>query len=96
MQRSPSGSVSHTYLVQIDTRDVAGAAVALLLLPSDKLGPYKAAGAFEVHGPQKLTFTEALKELGEVIGKPVELNYLEPEAWSKVLQVRRLRCGGDR
>lgn len=80
--------------MQIDTRDVAGAAVALLLLPSDKLGPYKAAGAFEVHGPQKMTFTEALKELGEVIGKPVELNYLEPEAWSKVLQVRRSEgCG---
>lgn len=82
----PVANPSANKFAMVDPRDVAGAAVALLTLPSEKLKPFLAAGHVEVHGPEEVSFADKAKALGDAIGKEVTLKYLDPDAWSKVLE----------
>ena len=83
----PVDSTSSAFkFAMVDPRDVAGAAAALLTLPLDKLQPFLASGYVEVHGPEEISFNDQARAIGEVISKDVTINYIDPDAWQKVLE----------
>ena len=65
----------------VDTRDVAGAAVAILLSPKPKLEEFLAVGHVQVHGPEAITFADKAAALSKATGKEITVNSIPPEAW---------------
>jgi uncharacterized protein YbjT (DUF2867 family) len=70
----------------VDTRDVAGAAAAILLQPKEKLEDFIKLRYVQVHGPELKTFAEKAEALSKATGKTITVNTIPPEAFSSVLQ----------
>lgn len=69
----------------IDPRDVAGAAVTVMLLPSEKLAPFIAAGTIEAHGPEMVNFADQAKAITKAVGYEVAFQEVPSEAWVDVM-----------
>ena len=65
----------------IDTRDVAGAATAILLANKDKLAEFLALGRVQLHGPELKTFADKAAALSKACGKEIAVNAVPPDAW---------------
>lgn len=65
----------------IDTRDVAGAATAILLADKDKLAEFLALGRVQLHGPELKTFADKAAVLSKACGKEIAVNAVPPDAW---------------
>ena len=65
----------------IDTRDVAGAATAILLANKDKLAEFLALGRVQLHGPELKTFADKAAALSKACGKEIAVNTVPPDAW---------------
>ena len=80
LQYSIAPSICCTCINQVDTRDVAGAAVALLL-PKEKLDEFLAVGRIQVHGLELLSFGDQAAALSNATGKKIVVNSIPPDDW---------------
>ncbi|MFQ6396810.1 NAD(P)H-binding protein [Nocardia sp. KC 131] len=67
----------NAYADPIHELDVAEAALALLTKPDHR------GAAHNLTGPQTLTFTAQVDLIAELIGRPVTIDHLTPDAWRK-------------
>ncbi len=69
----------------VDPRDVATAAVTILLQPLDVFNQVLASRSIEVHGPTLISFTDKAAALSEAVGYTVKLNTIPAAHWIDTL-----------
>jgi len=57
----------------VDPRDVASAAVAIIMLPGEALSEFVAEKTIEVHGPELVNFNSYINVLSDAVGYPIKL-----------------------
>lgn len=75
------GPADHEPRTFIDARDVARAAVMIMLLPSSTLQKFIAAEDIEVHGFNRVNFKQQLEVLSKAVGYDIEMVQVPADAW---------------